>query len=120
MLYQGNLKDKLQLIDEYWSPKIVGELNGQYVKLAKLKGEFIWHSHKDEDELFYIIHGELEIQFRVETKTLRKGEFIIIPKGVEHKPVAREEVHILLFEPKSTVNTGEVDSTMTKNDLGWI
>ena len=120
MIFQGNLEEKLTKIQEHWSPKIIGELNGQYVKLAKLKGEFIWHAHEEEDELFYVVHGELEIHFRDSIKKMSKGDFLIIPRGVEHKPIAKEEVHIMLFEPKSTINTGAEHSSLTKEELGWI
>jgi mannose-6-phosphate isomerase-like protein (cupin superfamily) len=115
-----NLNDKLQKINEHWSPKIVAELNGQYVKLAKIKGEFVWHSHADEDELFMVLKGQLKIEFRDRKLILDKGEIAVIPKGVEHRPVAEDEVSILLFEPKSTLNTGDADSELTQNKLDWI
>jgi mannose-6-phosphate isomerase-like protein (cupin superfamily) len=108
-----NLAQKFSLFDEYWSPKIVGELNGQHVKLAKLKGEFVWHHHEAEDELFLVIKGRLMIKLREREVILEEGEFIIVPRGVEHKPVAEEEVHVLLFEPKSTLHTGNVRSERT-------
>src|SRR6476661_4390875 len=91
---------------DHWNPRIVGELNGQHVKLAKLSGEFIWHAHENEDELFLVIKGSLTMELREETLIINEGEFVIIPRGVEHKPVAQEEVHVLLFEPATTVNTG--------------
>jgi len=100
--------------------KIVGELNGQYIKLAKLKGEFVWHAHENEDEMFYILSGTLKIEFRDKIEIINPGEFIIIPKGVEHKPVANEEVEIMLFEPKETLNTGKINSSLTKTNLDWI
>jgi mannose-6-phosphate isomerase-like protein (cupin superfamily) len=112
-----NIKDKLNLFNEYWSPKIVGDLNDSHVKLAKLKGEFIWHKHDNEDELFFIIKGTLLIKFRDQDITLQEGEFLIIPKGIEHQPIAKEEVHIMLIEPKTTLNTGDVISDFTKKDL---
>lgn len=112
-----NVFNKLNLFSEHWSPKIVGELNGQQVKLAKLKGEFVWHHHDNEDELFYVLKGLLKIEFRDKTIELNENEFVIVPKGVEHKPVAEEEVHVLLFEPASTLNTGNVQNTFTKNAL---
>ena len=115
-----NPKDKLKLISEYWSPKIVGDLNDSHVKLAKLKGDFVWHKHDNEDELFFIIQGELLIKFRDQDITLQEGEFLIIPKGVEHKPVAKDEVHVVLIEPKSTLNTGDVKSELTKENLDFI
>lgn len=115
-----NLAEKMNLIDAYWSPKIIGELNGQQVKMAKLKGEFIWHKHDNEDELFMVLKGTLKIAFRDREAILRENEMIIIPRGVEHKPVAEEEVYILLFEPASTLNTGDVHHTLTMPELDWI
>ena len=108
-----NLAQKFALFDEYWFPKIVGELNGQHVKLAKLKGEFVWHHHEAEDELFLVIKGRLVIKFRERDVILEEGEFIIVPRGVEHKPVAQEEAQVLLFEPKSTMHTGNVKTERT-------
>ena len=115
-----SIEKKLALFDDHWNPRIVGELNGQYVKLTKLQGEFVWHSHDDEDELFWVIKGRLLIKFRDKDVTLDEGEFLIVPRGVEHKPVAAEEVHVLLFEPKSTVNTGNVESDRTVRELEAI
>lgn len=112
--------EKLAQINEYWNPHIAGELNGQYVKLAKLKGEFIWHKHDDEDELFYIISGQLTIELRDKNLILNEGEYVIIPRGIEHRPVACEEVHVMLFEPKSTLNTGNIENEMTRKDLNDI
>jgi mannose-6-phosphate isomerase-like protein (cupin superfamily) len=112
-----NLAEKFGLFEEYWSPKIVGELNGQHVKLAKLKGEFIWHHHEAEDELFLVVKGQLVLELREQDVVLQEGEFFIVPRGVEHKPVAEEEVHVLLFEPKSTLNTGNVRNERTVEDL---
>lgn len=113
-----NLKEKLALFTEHWSPKIVGELNGQQVKVAKLQGEFVWHHHEAEDELFLVLDGELTLQFRDRELRLREGEFAIVPRGVEHRPIAKKEVHILLFEPASTLNTGNVtDETRTVEEL---
>ena len=103
-----NLSEKLALFSDLWSPKIVGELNGQHVKLVKLRGEFIWHHHENEDELFLVLGGALAIHFRDSVVRLTEGEFVIVPKGVEHKPVAEEEAHVLLLEPASTLNTGNV------------
>lgn len=108
-----SIKEKLSMFSEYWSPKIVGELNGQYVKLAKLKGEFVWHKHDFEDEMFYILEGELIIEFRDKTVNIAKNEFFIVPKGVEHKPVARNEVSIMIFEPITTLNTGDTKGDFT-------
>ena len=115
-----NLSDKLDLITAYWKPGIVGQLNGQVVKMAKLKGEFVWHSHEHEDELFLVLDGELVIELKDEAIHLKKGEFVIIPKGVSHKPVAREEVSLLLFEPLSTLNTGDIVDEFTVHDPEWI
>jgi mannose-6-phosphate isomerase-like protein (cupin superfamily) len=115
-----NLAEKFDLIHEHWSPKIAGELNGQYLKLAKLKGEFIWHHHENEDELFLVTRGTLLIQFRDRDVTLNEGEFIIVPAGVDHRPVASEEVHAVLLEPISTLNTGNVIDERTLRDLDSI
>ena len=115
-----NLNQKFTLFQEYWSPKIAGELNDSYIKLAKLKGEFVWHQHENEDELFLVVKGHLLIKLRDRDIQLKEGEFVIIPKGVEHLPIAEEEVHVLLLEPKSTLNTGNVQNEKTVNDLEWI
>jgi mannose-6-phosphate isomerase-like protein (cupin superfamily) len=115
-----NISEKLASFSDYWSPKIVGELNGQQVKLAKLKGEFIWHHHDHEDELFLVIRGTLRMQFRDREEIIREGEFIIVPAGVEHRPVGDEEVHILLFEPASTLNTGTLHNERTVEHLDRI
>jgi mannose-6-phosphate isomerase-like protein (cupin superfamily) len=111
-----NLAQKLSLFNDYWSPKIAGELNDSYLKLVKVKGEFVWHSHEHEDELFLVVEGTLVIQLRDRDLTLHEGEFVIIPKGVEHRPVAEEEVHMLLLEPKTTLNTGNVQNERTVAD----
>jgi len=108
-----NLEEKFSLFDGFWEPKIAGELNNQYVKLAKLKGEFVWHQHEIEDEFFMVIKGHLTIRLRDGDIELNEGEFYIIPKGIEHMPVAKNEVHVLMFEPKSTVNTGNTGSDKT-------
>jgi mannose-6-phosphate isomerase-like protein (cupin superfamily) len=108
-----NFAEKLGLFKDYWSPKVVGELNDSYVKVAKLKGEFVWHKHESEDELFLVVKGELLMKLRSGDISLKEGEFVIIPKGVEHLPVAFEEVHVVLIEPKSTVNTGNVKNEKT-------
>ncbi len=112
-----NIKNKLSLFSDHWNPRIVGELNGQQVKLAKLKGEFVWHKHENEDELFYVLKGKLKMEFRDRTVEVAENEFIIVPRGVEHKPVAEEEVSLMLFEPAGTLNTGNVLNELTKNDL---
>jgi len=114
-----NFEDKFRQITEYWQPRIAGEVNDSYVKLAKLKGEFVWHHHENEDELFMVVQGRLLIKLRDRELWLEAGEFVIIPKGVEHCPVAEEEVQVLLLEPKSTLNTGNVRNERTV-EAGWI
>ncbi|MBK5280060.1 MAG: cupin domain-containing protein [Bacteroidia bacterium] len=112
-----NLDQKLSLFTDYWNPRIIGELNGQHVKLAKLKGEFIWHQHEHEDELFYVVKGKLRMEFRDKSIDIHPGELIVVPKGVEHKPIAEEDVHIMLFEPASTINTGNIENELTRKNL---
>ncbi|HMM22435.1 MAG TPA: cupin domain-containing protein [Selenomonadales bacterium] len=114
------LSQKFSLFAERWSPKIVGELNDSYIKLAKLKGEFVWHHHDHEDELFLVVKGKLLIKFRDKDVLLDEGEFIVIPKGVEHLPVADQEVHVMLIEPKTTLNTGNVVNERTVENLNRI
>jgi len=109
-----NLAQKLSLFNDHYNPRIVGELNGQHVKLVKLKGEFVWHKHEVEDELFLVIKGKLRMEYRDRTVEINEGEFIIVPHGVEHKPAAAEEVQLLLFEPATTLNTGDVENEMTR------
>ncbi len=108
-----NVKEKLNKFSEHWQPKIIGELNDSHIKVARLKGEFIWHHHESEDEMFYVIEGELKIYFRDRSVTLCENEFIIVPRGVEHKPVAEQEVQVMLVEAKTTVNTGNVRNERT-------
>ena len=115
-----NIAQKFGLFNEYWAPYIVGELNDSYVKVAKLKGQFVWHKHNTEDELFLVTKGRLGIKLRDKDITLVEGEFVIIPKGVEHMPVADEEVHVVLIEPKSTLNTGDVRDERTITQLRRI
>jgi mannose-6-phosphate isomerase-like protein (cupin superfamily) len=115
-----NLADKLDTFQERWSPKIVGSVNDSFVKLVKLEGEFIWHQHEAEDELFLVIKGNLLIRLRDRDIQLREGEFVIIPRGVEHLPIADEEVHVLLLEPKTTLNTGNVVNERTRAELDRI
>lgn len=112
-----NLLEKFTLINDHWSPKVVGELNGHQVKLAKLKGEFIWHHHEKEDEAFFVLKGKFRMEFRDKTVELNEGEMLIVPKGVDHKPVADEEVWVMLFEPATTLNTGNVVNERTKVKL---
>jgi mannose-6-phosphate isomerase-like protein (cupin superfamily) len=115
-----SLIDKLSLFSDHWSPKIVGELNDSHVKLVKLKGEFVWHHHETEDELFLVIKGSLLIRLRDRDIKLEEGELVIIPRGVEHLPIASEEAHVLLLEPKTTLNTGNVSSERTVAELQRI
>jgi mannose-6-phosphate isomerase-like protein (cupin superfamily) len=112
-----NLAEKLSSFNDYFNPRIAGELNGQQVKLVKFKGEFVWHHHDNEDELFYVVKGSFDMHMRDKVITVQAGEFLIMPRGVEHKPVATEEVEILLFEPASTLNTGNVKNELTVNEL---
>jgi mannose-6-phosphate isomerase-like protein (cupin superfamily) len=115
-----NLAEKFSLFNDYCNPRIVGELNGQHVKAVKLKGEFVWHSHEHEDELFLVVKGKFNMELRDKTVIINEGESFIVPRTVEHKPVAEEEVHILLFEPATTVNTGDVQNELTRTILQKI
>ena len=115
-----NLTQKFSKFQDYWSPKVVGELNDSHIKLVKLKGEFVWHHHETEDELFLVVKGRLLIKFRDRDIFLEEGEFVIIPRGVEHLPVAEEETHVLLLEPKTTLNTGNIENERTVVDLERI
>jgi mannose-6-phosphate isomerase-like protein (cupin superfamily) len=112
-----NLAQKFNAFQDYWRPKILGELNDSHVKLAKLKGEFVWHHHEVEDELFLVVKGELLIKFRGGEVRVREGEFVIVPKRIEHLPIATEEVHVVLIEPWSTLNTGNIANDKTVRDL---
>ena len=116
-LMKINLKDAIGQVDGYWNPLIVGELNGQHMKVAKFKGEFDWHHHDNEDECFIVIRGSFEMHLRDRIEVINEGEFFIVPRGVEHRPVAKEETHVLLFEPATTVNTGNVISEKTQTVL---
>ena len=120
MIEKVNLAEKFAAISQYWKPGIVGELNDVYVKLVRIKGEFVWHRHDDEDELFLVLHGSLEMRLRDGCVTVNAGEFIIVPRAVEHCPIAREETHVLLVEPKTTRNTGNVQNERTVEQLDWI
>ena len=120
MIEKVNLSQKFGLFGEHWSPKIAGEVNDAYVKLVKFRGDFVWHKHEDEDELFLVVKGEIVIKLRDGDVRLGEGEFVIIPRGVEHKPVAEEEAHVLLFEPKSVLNTGDVVEERTRPVLERI
>ena len=115
-----NISQKLAQFKDHWNPRIIGELNQQHVKLAKLKGEFIWHKHDDEDEMFLVLKGTLKIEFRDRTETIQENEIIIVPKGVEHKPIAEQEVSIMLFEPATTINTGDLDNERTRKNLEYL
>jgi len=120
MIETVNIIEKLSQFSDYWNPKVVGELNGQHVKLVKLHGEFIWHKHENEDEMFFVINGILKIEFRDKTVSINPGEFIIVPKGIEHKPIADDEVSIMLFEPDTTLNTGDTKGELTRETLERI
>ena len=117
MVKKINIDQKLSLFNDHWNPRIIGELNKQHVKLAKIKGEFIWHKHDKEDEMFLVLKGTLKIEFRDRTETIRENEIIIVPKGVEHRPIAEKEVSIMLFEPATTINTGDLDNERTRKNL---
>lgn len=108
-----NLAEKFSRFDEYWSPRIVGEVQGMHVKIAKLKGEFVWHQHENEDEMFFIVKGRLLLRFRDRDVWLSEGELCIVPRGVEHLPIAEEEVHLMMIEPAGTLNTGNVQNERT-------
>lgn len=115
-----NINEKLALFSDYWNPRIAAELNGQHVKLVKFKGEFVWHSHENEDEMFLVLKGLLRMEFRTHTVEIGENEFIVVPRGTEHRPVAIDEVSVLLFEPAGTLNTGDADSELRKTELKWI
>lgn len=115
-----NLAQKFSLFVDHWSPKVVGELNDQYIKLAKLQGEFVWHHHAAEDEMFLVLRGRMVMRLRQRDVVLEEGEFLIVPRGVEHCPLAEQEVHVLLFEPKSTLHTGNVRDERTVDKLERI
>jgi mannose-6-phosphate isomerase-like protein (cupin superfamily) len=115
-----NIPEKLKLFSDHWNPRIVGELNGQHVKLTKFQGEFVWHSHSAEDELFLVVRGSFRMDFRDRSVTLNEGEFLIVPRGVEHRPVAEQEVEVMLFEPAQIKHTGEVESELTMHEYERI
>ena len=112
-----NLLEKFETFTEYWSPKIAGELNGQQVKLVKFKGEFVWHHHEHEDELFFVVRGSFDMHYMDKVVTVNEGEFLVVSRGIEHKPVAEEEVWVMLFEPATTLNTGNIVNEKTKTEL---
>jgi len=115
-----NLAEKLGKFSSHWSPKIIAELNGQHVKLVKFQGEFVWHQHEHEDELFYVVRGSFRMEFRDRAVELAEGEMLVVPRGVEHRPVAEKEVAVMLFEPASTVNTGNAGGARTVAQPDWI
>jgi mannose-6-phosphate isomerase-like protein (cupin superfamily) len=115
-----NLGEKLALFTDYWNPRIVGELNGQHVKLVKFQGEFVWHDHAQEDEFFLVLHGSFRMDFRDKSVELNTGDFIVVPRGVEHRPVAEREVHVLLFEPAQIKHTGNMESALTVRNFERI
>src|SRR5439155_1460596 len=120
MMEKVNLAQKFAQIHEYWKPYIAGELNGQLVKLDKLKGEFIWHHHENEDEMFLVVKGRFRMEFRDRHVWLEEGEFIVVPRGLEHRPVADQEAWIMLFEPASTLNTGNIENERTLRELEHV
>lgn len=119
-LRKVSVSEKFQLFDDHWNPRVIAELNGQHVKVAKLLGEFDWHAHAEEDELFWVQKGELEIHLRDRVVSLGPGELLVVPKGVEHKPVAKLECQVVLFEPMTTINTGDQVSERTRHELDRI
>lgn len=119
-MHKVNLAEKLALFSDHWNPRIIGELNGQHVKVTKFRGEFVWHSHADEDEFFLVLKGSFQMDFRDRSVTLGEGEFIIVPRGVEHRPVAEQEVDVMLFEPAQIKHTGDVESDLTIHEFQRI
>jgi mannose-6-phosphate isomerase-like protein (cupin superfamily) len=115
-----NIGEKLALFSDHWNPRVVGELNGQHVKLVKFQGEFVWHDHADEDEMFLVVRGSFRMEFRDRSVTLNTGEFLIVPRGVEHRPVAEQEVEVMLFEPAQIKHTGDVESELTVHEFERI
>jgi mannose-6-phosphate isomerase-like protein (cupin superfamily) len=115
-----NIGEKLALFSDHWNPRVVGELNGQHVKLVKFQGEFVWHDHAAEDELFLVVRGSFRMEFRDRSVTLNEGEFLIVPRGVEHRPVAEREVEVMLFEPAQIKHTGDVESELTVHQFERI
>ena len=116
-MYKVNVLEKMELVTDHWNPRIVGELNGQHVKLVKFKGPFTWHHHEHEDELFYVVKGSFLMELRDKDIELNKGDFLVVPRGVEHRPNAAEEVWVMLFEPATTLNTGNKENEFTKKEL---
>lgn len=116
-MHKVNVLEKMELVSDYWNPRIVGELNGQHVKLVKFQGPFTWHHHENEDELFYVVKGSFVMELRDQNIELNQGDFLVVPKGVEHRPNAAEEVWVMLFEPVTTLNTGNTENEFTKKEL---
>jgi mannose-6-phosphate isomerase-like protein (cupin superfamily) len=119
-MFKVNIAEKFSLFSDHYNPRVIAELNGQQVKAVKLKGEFVWHKHDNEDEMFLVSKGSFNMELRDQTITVNEGEFLVVPRGVEHRPVAYDEVHILLFEPATTLNTGDAQSDLTKPFLEKI
>ena len=115
-----NLREKLNLFSDHWSPRIIARMNNYHLKLVKFTGDFVWHSHSDTDETFLVLKGEMRIDFRDGSATLKEGELMVVPKQVEHKPFSYNECHVLLFEPEGTVNTGDSGGSLTQDDIDWI
>ena len=115
-----NIQEKFTKFSEHWSPKIIAQMNDYHFKIAKIQGEFVWHSHPETDEVFVVIQGEMQIAFRDGVASLKEGEMLVVPKGVEHKPIAEEECHILMIEPAGTVNTGDAGGDLTVEEVEWI
>jgi len=115
-----NIREKLALFSDHWNPRVVAELNGQHVKLVKFKGEFVWHDHAQEDEMFLVVRGQFRMEFRDHSVSLSEGEFLVVPRGVEHRPVAEEEVDVMLFEPALIKHTGDVESDLTVHEYQRI
>jgi mannose-6-phosphate isomerase-like protein (cupin superfamily) len=120
MVEKANLSEKLARVSEHWSPKIVAELNGQHVKVVKFAGDFTWHHHEREDEMFLVVKGRFRMDLRDKSIWIEEGEFVVVPRGVEHRPCATEEVHVLLFEPAGTLNTGDTRNEQTVDHVEWL
>ena len=120
MIEKRNFVELFSRIEDHWNPRIVAELNGQYVKLVKFQGDFVWHSHENEDEMFYVLEGSFRMELRDKNIELGPGDFIVIPRGVEHRPVAERECSVVLFEPATTLNTGDVEDALTRRELETI
>ncbi|HEX4749546.1 MAG TPA: cupin domain-containing protein [Bryobacteraceae bacterium] len=116
-MQKGNVFEKLSRIDDHWNPRVVAELNGQHVKLVKFQGEFVWHDHANEDELFFVLRGAFRMDFRDHSVELKEGDFLVVPRGVEHRPVADDQVEVMLFEPAQIKHTGDVESAMTVREF---